>query len=136
MTDIVAFLNARLDEDEAAATPGEDWSFGFGASSHNIFNEEGDYVAVCIAQAIGNDPVRNAEHIARHNPARVLREVKAKRRTMARHYADDDGSCVGCHFANDETRWAETIEECPELRDMASVYADHPDYGPAWTIAT
>ncbi len=46
-----------------------------------------------------------------HDPARILREVEAKRRILARHARDP---------------WP-----CHDLPDLASPYADHPDF-PAW----
>lgn len=74
----------------------------------------------------------DAAHIARHDPARVLREVAAKRRVLARHHAGSDGSCDGCGYDQEQGPWIERLEDCPELRDMASVYADRPGYREEW----
>jgi hypothetical protein len=68
-------------------------------------------------------------HIARHDPARVLAECEAKRRIVERHYevpASDImwSSCPVCR----ET-WP-----CPDLRALASVYADHADYREEWRV--
>lgn len=147
MTGIVEFLTARLDEDEqlAHAACGFHDFKPYGASKSKVYTwwlraepgagEPEDILRRRSGQVVAVIRYLDAAaHIARHDPARVLREVAAKRRVLERHYADDDGSCVGCHFANDETRWAEDIEECPELRDMASVYDDHPDYEQAWRV--
>jgi hypothetical protein len=52
------------------------------------------------------------EHIARHDPARVLADVEAKRRIV---------------------EWdAEQPVDRGVLNILASVYADHPDYREEW----
>lgn len=51
--------------------------------------------------------------------ARVLAECEAKRRIVVRHTNCDDTS-----FG----------DPCDDLRDTASVYADHPDFDPAWRV--
>ncbi|WP_327385519.1 DUF6221 family protein [Streptomyces sp. NBC_01207] len=70
----------------------------------------------------------------RYGPARVLREVAAKRRTLDRHtprrtnVAGKDGRVAKvtiCDWDHDE--WP-----CADVLDLASVYADHPDYQVAW----
>lgn len=75
-----------------------------------------------------------AGHIVRHDPARVLREVTARRRTLARHHRDPRGDCVGCGWSGDlDEGRTEADEECPELLDMASVWNDDPSYDPSWS---
>lgn len=78
-------------------------------------------------------------YVARHDPARVLREVAAKRRVMQRHHRSDASTvsdyCAGC--AHDPEGWPEIeLNDCPELRDLAAVYSDHPDYRPEWAPET
>jgi hypothetical protein len=57
-----------------------------------------------------------------HHPvmstARLTSECEAKRRIVGRHAACGDG------FTSAPT--------CPDLADLASVYADHRDYRPEW----
>jgi hypothetical protein len=74
------------------------------------------------------------EHILCHGPARVLREVEAKRRILDRHQLGswrshvldaDVVTCQACGTPDDE--WP-----CPDLRLLAMPYADHPDYQPEW----
>jgi hypothetical protein len=134
-SDIVAFLNARLDEDEAAAQAAIDT----GAL--------GDWEAVPVAELGGRralsqgssvfavmDPVPEgracAEHAARHDPARVLREVAAKRTVVALHTWTSNPSycwsCSGDHGAD------LTPAPCGTLRHTTAVYADHPDYDRRW----
>lgn len=62
---------------------------------------------------------RERDHIIRHDPARVLAEVEAKRRVVNRiaNHADLMG-------------WDEVHGDV--LRSLAAVYADHPDYRTEW----
>jgi hypothetical protein len=105
----VEFLTKCLDEDESAA---RDLARAY----------RGPWsVLDCMVLDAGGDTVVYDEyhwgplpHIARHDPARVLREVEAKRNLIAvaetAYYAAD-------HYASDGI-----------LRSLAAVYSDHPDY--------
>jgi hypothetical protein len=89
---------------------------------------------------IESAPYFTGPHIARHDPARVLAEVAAKRRVMARHFTPPSpvriyAACEGCGYDYGDISQRYDIGDCPELRDMAAVYADHPDYNPAWRVA-
>ena len=130
MTDVwAAFVAARLDEDEAAAkaaTPGP-WH----AAGEDILSRAGDpyWTGACAANAAGAD----AAHIARHDPARVLREVKAKRAIMAMWEHENMPSVY-----QPEPEVQELINERRDtiemvLCEMAAVWSDHPDYRPEWT---
>ena len=66
-------------------------------------------------------------HIALHDPARVLREVKAKRKILAAHEKSDGGYCELCYYGYGGGSWP-----CPTVRALAAVYGDHPDYDKAW----
>jgi len=139
--DIVEFLTARLDDDEAVAKaagvgPRDKWRTieWYDGQFENGLTVSVDVHGVAGAPVTsrGNLLRADGEHIARHDPARVLAEVAAKRRIMERHFADQDGSCVGCGFNSVEERSVEDINACPELRDMASVYDSHPDHKQEW----
>ncbi|MBM4553967.1 hypothetical protein GS466_24875 [Rhodococcus hoagii] len=131
MTDLVEFLRARLDEDEQTATAatsatfGEDptWTSkddGTGEQTHGYVMA--DHTAICGHD--GDDvllPV--ADHIARHDPARVLREVEAKRRILD---LAGEISRSGAEFAEQDYR---TL-----TRSLAAVYSDHPDYQQEWAM--
>ena len=114
--DLVAFLTARLDEDEAAADDthaAECWS-----CSPDRF--AGDSSCTCAA------------------PARVLREVAAKRLIIAAHNTTvrermrshpeygQDYWCDTCSHENPAGRW------CRTLLLLASAWSDHPDYRQEW----
>ena len=68
--DLIAFLNARLDEDEAAAKAawGVEWDWRY------------------VTRPFGERPsIAHTVHIARHDPARVLREVAFKRAILGQY---------------------------------------------------
>ncbi|GGK32137.1 hypothetical protein GCM10011583_74870 [Streptomyces camponoticapitis] len=99
--ELVRFLEARLREeaDLARRCDGDD---GCGE-----WSARGDMVDFCQTDLSGLPPTI-ALHVALHDPARVLREIEAKRRILARHARDP---------------WP-----CHDLRDLALPYADHPDF--------
>jgi hypothetical protein len=135
MNDIVAFLRARLDEDEAAAkkATGEHWEFDGATVIYGHALEQ-------VVDYVYDD---NQEHIARHDPARVLREVEAKRRIVDEHPVDtpwrpEFGSCETCadeELGGDDgdSRFKKSFP-CPTIRLLALPYSDHPDYDPAWKV--
>ncbi|MGW7545649.1 DUF6221 family protein [Streptomyces sp. NPDC054770] len=119
--DLVAFLNARLDEeaDLARRCKGDgrgEWT----AHGHTVDFGQGELPGFHPTAAL---------HVALHDPARVLREVKAKYRVLTRHVlspATDDPELpwdnrVDCQY--DGETWP-----CDDLLDLAAPYADHPDY--------
>ena len=134
--DLVAFLHARLDEDEQTAK-------GLNMAARFIDGEPNFYGAGGLAAQ---------NHWQRFSPARVLAEVDAKRRILALHHATPspaDGPadppvtvCVECG-PDTHTLW-ETDPRgargdwypCPTLRLLVLPYRDHPDYQPAWVPET
>jgi hypothetical protein len=143
---LVEFLMARLDEDEAAARAaasppweveimshvkdasvthqtwevGRNINFGYLGDDHEIVSygtrDEGD----------GRSEA-NARHIARHDPARVLAEVDAKRRIVERFELRDREFDLA-----DPTSMALAASMHEALVLLALPYADHPDYDEAW----
>jgi hypothetical protein len=119
---IVEFLTARLDESqaaaEAAAREGE---------PHWEANDERVYTAerggVVVAGPFGYLGAEGT-HIALHDPAWALADVKAKRRLIQEHAVPGMHRCA----------WGDLVnpEDCPVLRALATIDADHPDYDPAW----
>lgn len=65
-----------------------------------------------------------------------LADIAAKRRTMARHagleLAPGKVICLGCGYYPGDINPAYDLDECPELRDLAAIYADRPDYQERW----
>ncbi|MEU6597886.1 DUF6221 family protein [Streptomyces flaveolus] len=79
-----------------------------------------------------------AGHIVRHDPARVLREIEAKRRLLDEHKPDRpkgrpnmERHCLTCTTAQ---AWDETASEsnCLTLRLLALPYEDRPGYREDW----
>lgn len=146
---LVEFLRARLDEDEqvaraAADRTGEQWR----ASAPGLYNESdpSNHPGPFATGAWGDLEDDVAEHIARHDPARVLAEVAVKRRIVELHlsWAADfttgpdaryaDRYCQTCSD-NDMSWWSDKYPPewpCPTLRLLALPHADRPDYDPAW----
>lgn len=132
--DIVEFLRARLDEDERAAraafwdASGDSagWRLQRGAGHYAFVVMDGlDDRVVIVDEPEASDREGVAVHIVRHDPARVLREVEAKRRLLDLHRPDSDdrpecGTCGPRH-------------PCSTLRLLALPYADHDDYREEWT---
>lgn len=154
MTDIVEFINARLDEDEQIAN-GAEWP------SWGVESRQGKLVIDTGAGSMGwkfggpsavfhcDDPEdgcldyqrtaeQEAAHIIRHDPARVIREVAAKRAILAEHEPDSADSrgrhpCRGCGVDNSGGWSVDDINECPTLCAVAIAYSDHPNYDPMWS---
>ena len=97
---LVEFLKARLNEDEQAAKA---WL------------------------PFGNPDAAAREHIARHDPARVLAEVEAKRRIL-----DEYEQATGQYATHSQVSAGEEIGLRFALKAIGLPYADHPDYDPAW----
>jgi hypothetical protein len=189
--DLIAFLTARINEDEWWAreasrglfegeyTPtGEHWQWTDNydgpaivdpALSEYVHSERnGLDVVLCSVEKYNNRKAewRNGDtrlvisgeeiptavggHIARHDPARVLAEVEAKRAILAEHatmfrnigWQDDDHEevyeelevcalCVSKH-SHFSSRAAVPEGACKTVRILAAVYADHPDYHDEW----
>jgi hypothetical protein len=121
---LAEFLAARLDEDEAAAKA---WL------------------------PFGNPDATNREHAARHDPARVLREVEAKRQILALHHPSPGlrhpvtdyhvDICAACDVPElPQAEWEHidgfdgSIYPCDTVRALAAVWSDHPDFDPAWSL--
>lgn len=140
MTGITDFITARLVEDEQAArdassTPAELDSesppAGGGAwSTWSLGVTDDDQM--CIWEE--SHTSEQSTHIARHDPARVRRQVEALRAVIVPHRVepfdpDVDGGCVGEPWIGSCTE----CSRCQVLRAVASIWSDHPDYRPEWT---
>lgn len=144
--DVVAFLRTRLDEDEAAARAanGPHWRPGDGnISEGGLYALDGDGADEGRGWAIAwfdlgqTNPGRqlpalssierhahaNSVHAAKHDPARALREVEAKRRILALVTVNADGEPI--YVDGYAEAWMDV------LRLLALPYASHPDYDPA-----
>lgn len=126
--ELTEFLRARLDEDEAAAYG----LCGNGPLARWVIRDGDLFVGT---EPLPDEPIvqtwdgRVAQHIARHDPARVLREVEAKRAIAAEHSAHYpregspyiDPAQLRCDI--DHQEWP-----CKTVRALAAVWSDHADY--------
>jgi hypothetical protein len=143
------FITARLDEDEEALKlvqqPYRLYIDSDGVISEPLTVEspwddrQGEY-----EQIDGEDrlPNRHTYWTLLYDPARVLRETAAKRRVLARHHPSDEYEsplCMACQWDVDcdSPRHDLDAEDapCPDLLYLASIWSDHPDYDPKWSIA-
>lgn len=134
---IVDFIEARIDEDEAAAKAatvggGSTWSAVGepGESGELVDAEHGGFVA-WNGEARAFPNYEDAVHIARHDPARVLRECEAKRE-IVRLYRDAWVQSTTGRGSRDK---AVAVFACQTaLYAVAGAYSDHPDYRQEWAL--
>lgn len=137
MSDMVEFIRARLDEDERIARAVEDrsdpWHGQWRAEGNQALRTRNGWV---LAHNRGEPHVPGLlAHIARHDPARVLAEVDAKRRILddvvdeaSGLDAQVDGEFrVGIRDTKTEPYLGDVL-----LRLLALPYASHPDYREEW----
>ena len=121
--DIREFLEARLSEDEAVAQ-----TAGGGAWQHMLGAVVQHVLCVIERVALVQAPhLAAGGHIARHDPARVLRDVESTRALVElalRRQADRD-----LEYGRDDP-WP--VDRITELRLIAARWSDHPDYDEAW----
>jgi Family of unknown function (DUF6221) len=102
MDEWTAFVSARLDEDEAAAKAAQD--------------VRAEWYLACADDPVIVGALR--EHVGRHGPARVLREVEALRAILTAYikieaHGDRDRGWIAFRFA---------------VETLAEAWSDHPDY--------
>lgn len=136
---LTEFLLARITEDEAVAkaVPGPKWMRGIertgspgryrGIAAELVtlppaewpptFAELGPELARTQMRAV-------ADHIARHDPARVLAGCEAKRQLVE--------SCTMGLAATEEAQLGWEAQGDTALRILAAEYADHADYDATW----
>ncbi|MEU5987478.1 DUF6221 family protein [Spirillospora sp. NPDC047418] len=121
--DLVEFLRARLARDEQIARDCS--SAPWKATPSGTVNTDSDDPAF-VAKA-ENDAY--AEHIARHDPARTLAEVAARRRIVDDY--EKNAWILAQGHRTPELEAAQAARE-PVLRILALPYAAHPAYRPEW----
>ena len=124
LSDLTAFLNARLDEDEAAAKaahlhfPGP-WDRADAPGSPlpaavSLYDRRGE----CFGVIRGSYA---AAHIALHDPARALREVELGREIIGQYAASVRSFGEGLSVPNRRLALL-----------LAAVWSGHPDYRDDW----
>lgn len=159
---IVDFLNARLADDEAAAEnasqdpdEGNVWSVGARKrewKQEARIGDDREDLVFDIKDGVCVDFDDLLAYLVRFHPARVLREVAAKRAlvesiTAETHVVIDSDPYFTCNAATEERdggeSWARekwgTNCDCgrddrvkTRLKILAAVYNDHPDYRKEW----
>jgi len=113
MDDLIAFIGARLDEDEAAAkAAAEATGCPIWGIAGNISARASRTIVTSGHIEVGSEA--EALHIAEWNPARVLREVEAKRAIVL----------VASKVLGDGRLFV--------LGQLATAWSDHPDYRDEW----
>ncbi|MEU6597834.1 DUF6221 family protein [Streptomyces flaveolus] len=139
MSELVQFLRARLDDDELAArkaaalrgchpaAPARSFRDGDEPTDGRILIVDEPHPG--LRRKIGRRWNRSceglfmAQHIVRHDPARVLAEVDAKRRTI------DLYDVAATSPELDRDAWL-VLSEVVKL--LAVPFASHPDYREEW----
>jgi hypothetical protein len=109
MSDITAFLLARIAEREQAARNRVVYNDTAGVTllSHDRSVTLEGFTAQSLRLSVG------------YPDAELLAECKAKRRIVERH-----SSCGDVSDGDPSS--------CPDIRDLAAIHADHPDYREEW----
>ncbi|MFJ9573587.1 DUF6221 family protein [Streptomyces bacillaris] len=162
MDDLVQFLRARYDEEHLLAIEAGDgsparWLYapelvwngpdGPRKAVVHFMGSAKAFIAV-VDPEHGEDGDWQGRHIARHDPARVLREVEAKRKIVDEY---EQSRAMGKATAANYVAWAnneslphpEADEGTAEKKKqesglgralclLALPYADHTDYQDAW----
>lgn len=138
---LIAFLHARLDEDEAAALAWPETQRRWEERGKRQVTYDNGVSEQMTAVSVGGDGPLGWErihikrdaagdlgaHLAAHDPARVLREAAIKRglldefETEARFIERGHSSPQGGQEAREAI-----------LKRFAAVYADHPDFSSEW----
>lgn len=143
MSELADFITARLEDDEAAAM-----ALGPVEGRWVIVTSEHGDEALLASETRGHAylslplPMLDfLRHIIRHDPARVLREVTAKRARLA-YYLDAQAKLdhiiahPGEMSPGDQGMWlGKTAAARMACRHDATAWSDHPDYRAEWAPA-
>lgn len=132
MDDLVRWLGAQLDEDaaRAMAAGGDGWRRqDHPSDTVAVYDSKGEPVVYDE----GWPSEAQAEHIAEWDPARVLREIDAKRKVLAEYEQADRYSRTTWGQSNADQSRARTLGKVVRL--LASVYSDRPGYREEWAPA-
>ena len=127
---LTEFVAARLDEEETAARiaelrfpgPWETAEAGGGLPGAVDLFAAGDEISAAVVRGS-----YLADYLIRHDPARVLREVAAKRAILAwwqRGDRDPEGPAPSPTYEN----YRKSLPGYQLLLHLAAVWSDHPDY--------
>jgi len=129
---LIDFLDARVEEDREAALAagGKEWRQYDPLREHGRIEEIGGDV---VTYDEGSPTEGQAAFIARHDPARALREIDAKRAIIEEHRPRTDPRDLRSDPCDAHDPITLESEPCDTLRHLATVYTDHPDFDPNWS---
>lgn len=135
---IEEFIRARLDEDQAAANGArEDWGAEWQACGTWWLEGVQHYTVSDIARGelghVAYAYEENVTHIARHDPARVLRQVAMLRAILHLHRSEetaDKPPFLVCR--HDQVAQMTGLYPCLTVQHIAAMWSDHPDYRQEW----
>lgn len=123
---LIEFVRARLDDEAAVAGEATQETTGRWTARETDWGGgaivEDDCGALILPTAAN---AGHYQHIARHNPARVLAEIEAKREMLRLFERSHDYPAI---FTSGFGAAMEQV-----VRLFAAPYADHPDYRQQWT---
>jgi hypothetical protein len=154
-TELIAFLNARLDEDAYMARRAGDGDkrphWVYDREKFRVLTAEGqarmiwpdghpepDRWVIASHREEGSLLDVDGEHIARHDPARVMADVVVKRQIIElAKAANDHEDVIEGEFSHNSRARERGEEVDPRVGDsilmqLALLYADHPDYREEW----
>ncbi|MCX5601590.1 DUF6221 family protein [Streptomyces phaeochromogenes] len=131
MDDLVQWLGQQLDEDERIAEAASPGPWRPNEESDEVLAVDGITVADGFALS-GRQLRATTEHIARHDPARVLREVAVTRRAIESFERCSYSVGTAPHEDMRNVALAKVDTWRFVLRLRALSYADWPGYKEAW----
>ncbi|MBP2053934.1 hypothetical protein J2Z21_006936 [Streptomyces griseochromogenes] len=132
--ELARFLRARFQEDARVArdavegAPGAVWGVLADDIEQVLTSQDGRTTHTPLAQFGADDPVKLLTHVARHDPARVLRDLDAGQALLDEHGVRH-GRCRTC---TGRERATGHRSPCTTLRLLALPFAGHPDYDASW----
>jgi hypothetical protein len=152
--DLVQWLTAALDDDERIARAAASLSGAMvrgsdrwrvsgshtddGGTYWSVTTTSPDLDRVPVVEMVGSGMSGGgahteevAVHIVEHDPARVLREIDAKREIVRQHVPVGDGT-VCLSYCHTRTPGEAQAWPCLTLRLLALPYSDRPGYRDEW----
>jgi hypothetical protein len=145
MNDLVRWLGEQLDEDEriARAASGEEWGAVVPSQPYVIFDVaalKANKTLETVGRVAAVERAEDRAHIAVHDPARVLREIEAKRKLIAQGGPFCTSNCDDPDSPpmDPDTNWTTPLEhhfDCAAYeaaKVLALPYANRPGYEESW----
>ncbi|WP_413102240.1 DUF6221 family protein [Streptomyces sp. Inha503] len=137
MDELVRWLGEQLDEDAAIAAEATQAATGRWTARETDWGGGMVVEDDCGALILPTTHTRGATqypHIARHDPARVLREIDAKRQLLALYLEHERMDRETFEAEGERARSLVSLRAAyfDAVRHLAAVYADRPGYREEW----